>query len=185
MRLCKSCNDRLCRDIRPTPTLRFFCFASLFNSSIRREVGPSAVTGFSMKTLMPFSMAYLKCTPAERQRRGENGDIALLETVDRTLVGIKADVFAVVGHIHLILVFSLEGIVGAVETVLENIGHGNELGRTALRHGVGRGAATAPAATDQRDLELVTPRRVNVGKDDTRQGRRGSELAGSFEKLPA
>lgn len=134
---------------------------------------------------MPFSMAYLKCTPAERQRRGENGDIALLETVDRTLVGIKADVFAVVGHIHLILVFSLEGIVGAVETVLENIGHGNELGRTALRHGVGRGAATAPAATDQRDLELVTPRRVNVGKDDTRQGRRGGELAGSFEKLPA
>ncbi len=38
-------------------TLRFFSCAFLFSSSIRTLVGASTVTGFSMKTLSPFSMA--------------------------------------------------------------------------------------------------------------------------------
>ena len=62
MRLCSSCKAWLWRDMRPTPTLMFFADACFARSSIRREVGPSAVSGFSMNTLMPFSMAYLKCT---------------------------------------------------------------------------------------------------------------------------
>ena len=45
------------RDIKPTPTLRFFAPASSASLSMRREVGPSAVTGFSMKTFSPFWMA--------------------------------------------------------------------------------------------------------------------------------
>ena len=43
--------------IRPTPTLRFFLTDSSASASILRVVGPSTVTGFSMKTLRPFSMA--------------------------------------------------------------------------------------------------------------------------------
>jgi hypothetical protein len=42
-------------DANLDPLLRAF----LFSSNMRREVGPSTVTGFSMNTLMPFSMAYL------------------------------------------------------------------------------------------------------------------------------
>jgi hypothetical protein len=44
------------RDFHP------FFFASSFSASIRRAVGPSVHTGFSMKTLTPLSMAYLKWT---------------------------------------------------------------------------------------------------------------------------
>ena len=44
-------------DIKPTPTLRFLAEASSASLSMRREVGPSAVSGFSMKTLRPFWMA--------------------------------------------------------------------------------------------------------------------------------
>ena len=48
------------RDIKPTPTFKFRFVASSESSSIRRLVGPSDVSGFSMNTLSPFSMAYLK-----------------------------------------------------------------------------------------------------------------------------
>ena len=53
---------RAWRDIRPTPHFSFFASACFASSNIRRLVGPSAVTGFSMKTFRPFSIAYLKCT---------------------------------------------------------------------------------------------------------------------------
>jgi hypothetical protein len=45
------------RHIRPTPTFMFFLTDSSPSFSIRRVLGPSTVTGFSMKTLIPFSMA--------------------------------------------------------------------------------------------------------------------------------
>jgi len=42
------------RDIKPTPTLMFLAFASSASLIIRTEVGPSAVSGFSMNTFSPF-----------------------------------------------------------------------------------------------------------------------------------
>ena len=42
------------RHISPTPTLRFFLADSSARASIFRVLGPSTVTGFSMKTLTPF-----------------------------------------------------------------------------------------------------------------------------------
>ena len=57
MRSASSCSARLCRDINPTPTLRFLAVASSASLNILREVGPSAVSGFSMKTFSPFWMA--------------------------------------------------------------------------------------------------------------------------------
>jgi len=43
--------------MRPTPTLRFFWMDFSARASIFLEVGLSTVTGFSMKTFSPFSMA--------------------------------------------------------------------------------------------------------------------------------
>ena len=45
------------RHMSPTPTLRFFFVASSASFNILLVVGPSTVTGFSMKTLMPLAMA--------------------------------------------------------------------------------------------------------------------------------
>ena len=67
MRLKSSPRASQWRHIRPTPTLRFFFFASSLRANIRRVEGPSGVSGFSMKTLTPFSMAFLKCTQRKAQ----------------------------------------------------------------------------------------------------------------------
>jgi hypothetical protein len=45
------------RAVGPTPTLRFFFVAASPSVNIRLDVGPSTVTGFSMKTFRPFSIA--------------------------------------------------------------------------------------------------------------------------------
>ena len=55
------------RHIRPTPTLRFFCAERSASASIFRVLGPSTVVGFSMKTLMPLSMAWPKWTQRNAQ----------------------------------------------------------------------------------------------------------------------
>ena len=47
---------------RPTPTLRFFSFAALAALRTRRTPGASTATGFSMKTCLPCSTAYSKCS---------------------------------------------------------------------------------------------------------------------------
>ncbi len=62
IRFSNSCLARQCRTINPTPTFRFFFFASSFSASIRFVVGPSTVTGFSMNVCRPLSMACVNCT---------------------------------------------------------------------------------------------------------------------------
>src|SRR6185503_13566304 len=112
--------------MRPTPTLRFFSEACFARSSIRREVGPSAVTGFSMNTLSFFSIAYWKCT--QRKASGVvKMDVAGTQGINGVLVAIEADEFAVVRHIDLAGHGTLlQSVKAAVETVLEHIRHGHE-----------------------------------------------------------
>ena len=57
MRSSSSWRARQWRTISPTPTFRFFCTLSSPSLSMRRVVGPSTVTGFSMKMFRPLSMA--------------------------------------------------------------------------------------------------------------------------------
>jgi hypothetical protein len=57
MRSYSSRRPRQWRTISPTPTFRFFSTDRSASSSIRSDVGASTVTGFSMNTFSPFSMA--------------------------------------------------------------------------------------------------------------------------------
>ena len=52
-----SCIARLCLDMRPTPTLMPAFSEASARASMRRLLGPSTVTGFSMKTWRPFLSA--------------------------------------------------------------------------------------------------------------------------------
>ena len=58
----------------PTPTFKFFFFASSASASILRVLGPSTEIGFSMKTLRPRSIASRKKT----QRKA--GGVAMIAT---------------------------------------------------------------------------------------------------------
>ena len=110
--------------------------------------------------------------PAKARGRGKNGHVARLQAVDRLLVGVQSDELAIVGHVDLMAQLLLQILVTAREPVLEGIGHGHELDRTVLhRQGVGRGAGAPAAATDQRNLNRVVLRGVDVRDGDRRQGR--------------
>jgi hypothetical protein len=115
MRWAKFLQRRLWRHIKPTPTLRFLAEASSASLSMRREVGPSAVSGFSMNTWSPFWMAYAKWTQPERQRRGKNGNIARLQAIHRVLIGVESDEPALRRHVHDGAIILAQGLVAFIE----------------------------------------------------------------------
>ena len=90
------------RHISPTPTFWFFLTDSLASSNILTEVGASTDTGFSMNTLSPLSMAYLKWTQRNTGGVAKNHDVARLQAVHRFLVAVEADEPAVLRHVDLL-----------------------------------------------------------------------------------
>ena len=123
--------------------------------------------------------------PAEGERRGEDGHISRAQRVDGTLIAVEAEELAVVRNIHLRADGAfLQGVVAAVELVLEDIGHRDQLDRAFLdvQRVVHRSAA-ATAAADQRDLDGLAVLRVNVREGDARERGDGGDLAGSFEEI--
>ena len=121
--------------------------------------------------------------PAERQRRGEDRDVARLQAVHRLLVGVEADELAILRHVHLVAELLLDVPIAAVEAILEDIGHGHQLDGTALdRHGVGRCAAAAAAAADQGHLDRVVLGGMDMRDHRGRQGRGGGDAAGILQR---
>src|SRR5205814_2244567 len=90
--------------------------------------------------------------PAERERRRENGDVALLQRVHRFLEGVEADELRIVRYIDVGACFAFDRVKAGVHAVLENIRHGGELDGAFLdAKSVGGGAGAATAAAHQSD----------------------------------
>ena len=124
--------------------------------------------------------------PAKRRGRGENGDIARLQTIHRFLVGVEADELAVRRHVHLARELLLQ--IGQVfcEPLRKDVGHGDQLGRTALDgERVRRGAAAPSAAADQGDLDQVGARGVDGGNGHVGQSRSRRQFAGGLHEFTA
>ena len=136
-------------------------------------LGPSTVTGFSMKTLTPFSMAYLNCT----QRNA--GGVAIvtmsprIEGIDRQLVGVEADEFLRLRDVHLVRELGHERRVARLESVVKHVRHRDEFGRSLLaRESVLQCAGAASAASDESNLNRVVFTRRRHGAGSVRQARR-------------
>ncbi len=112
--------------------------------------------------------------PTKRKWRGKDRDVAGLEAVHRLLVSVEADEFAVFRHFDQFakLLAALKRVITALEPALEDIRHGDEFDRAVFDgECVTRGAGTAIAAADQRDLDGIVLRTVDVGKGHARQDR--------------
>ena len=97
----------------------------------------------------------------EAGRRCEDDKIA--STVDGFLVGVEAPEHGVRRDFQLILVLTLEFVIGAFDFVFEGIGKGDHLDAGAHVHGLtGRSCATSTAAY-QGDLDLIGSRGMYVG----------------------
>ncbi len=124
--------------------------------------------------------------PAEGRRRGQDHHIARPETIHRFLVGVEVDELAVVGNVHLLAQRPLQVAVAVLQTIRENVGHGDELGRAVLAlEGVLGGAGAAAAASDQSYLDSLAGACVDVWDGQAGQGRRHGELAGRSQHFAA
>src|SRR6185437_2995608 len=80
----------------------------------------------------------------------------------------------------------LEEAVTAVESIGENVGHGDELGRTVLgQQGVLGGAGAATATANQSHLNSVILGGVDVGNGQSGQRRSDGDLAGGLDHVAA
>jgi hypothetical protein len=116
-----------------------------------------------------FFDSVLEVDPAEGERSGEDGHIAFAESVDGVFEGVEAEEFVVV-HFNVAadLGVAFEAGESGVEFVLEDVSHGDEFGAAFLDgESVFGGAATASAAADQGDFDLVAPLGVNSRESDT------------------
>ena len=126
----------------------------------------------------PLLNGVSKMDPAKRQRRGKDRNVAGFQAVHRLLVSVEPDELAVLGHIHQLGVLPFQSVVTALEPVIEDVGHGHELGRTIFdRQRVIGGATAAATAANQGDLDGVVPRRVNAWNGHSRQGRSRGNFA--------
>ena len=126
------------------------------------------------KHVQPLLDCVSKMHPTKRQRRGKDRDVAGLQAVHRLLVSVEADEFAVFRHFDQFakLLAALKRVITALEPVLEDVRHGDEFDRAVFDgESVTHGAGTATAAADQRDLDGVVLRSVDVGKGHASQGR--------------
>jgi hypothetical protein len=98
--------------------------------------------------------------PAEGRRGGEDGDVlARGEQVDGLLVALEINETTLFRNIHAILELALQALVARLETVLEHVGHTDELDRAGLdaqRIGGSTGSATTRTHQDHVD-------RIGVG----------------------
>src|SRR5262249_21118056 len=109
--------------------------------------------------------------PPKRRRRGEDNDIPGLQAVHRLPVSIEANELSLLGHVHFRTILPFEGVVAALEPMIEDVGHRYQFGRAIIDgECVPGGAAPASAAADQCELNRVVLRRMHVWKNHTGKG---------------
>ena len=148
-----------------------------------RTIGGERLLHEHIETLLD---GILEMNPAKRQRRGEDGHVALLQGIHRVLVAVEADEFLVIRHIDHFAVPLLQFAVAVLELVLEHIDHrGQRDGAAFGGKSVACRARAAATAPDERELNGVVSRRVNVRQRHAGQRGSGCELAGVLDELPA
>ncbi len=123
----------------------------------------------------------------ERRRRGEEGDIAGPQAVERLLVGLEPSEDPVVGHVDPILELLFDRPLDDLGTVGEHVRERHHAG-FAAGHGerVDRRTAPAASAADHRDANLIAASSVHAGHCDTGQsGGSGDLPGGRTEELTA
>jgi hypothetical protein len=142
--------------------------------------------GLFHEHIQPFGDGVGKMHPTKCRRRRQNHDVAGLQTIHGLFVAVETDKFAIRRHVDFVTVLAFNSIVAAVELVFENIRHGDQLQRPAVAgKRIGRGAAAAPAATDQCNLDQLGARGVDLGERYAGQSRRGRDAARGLDKLAA
>ena len=117
--------------------------------------------------------------PAEGRRRGKNHHVARLQTIHRLPVAVEADELAVLGYVDLVAALLLQLLEASLETVLKDVGHGDQFDRAAGGgQGVGRRAGAAPAAADQRDPNRIAAGGVGHAGRIELQRQRGARRGG-------
>ena len=127
-----------------------------------------------------------KMHPAKSWWSGENGHISRIEAVDCLFITIEANELAVIRHLHLIFVASVQGIETPIQTVLVNICHGYQFGRAVgNRKGIGCRSSASATATYQGHLHCFTPLSVHMRQGHPGEGTGSRHLAGCLEKFTA
>jgi hypothetical protein len=126
--------------------------------------------------------------PAKGQGRGQNHNIARFQAIHRLFVTIKSNEPPLVRHINrgLTGLVRAQSVIAAIQTILKNVGHGDQFNRAAFdAHGLGRRACAPSAATDQRHLDGVVAGGVDIRDGHARQGGSSGHAAGGFDKFAA
>ena len=122
--------------------------------------------------------------PAERGRRGEDGDVAGLEAVDRLAVPSKPMNWRSCGTSIWTANCCRRRPWLSASFGREDVGHGDQLDGAVLdAERVFRGAGAAAAAADQRELDGVVLRRMDMRKGHAGQGGHPGDAAAIGQEL--
>src|SRR5262245_44561395 len=106
IRWCSSCKARLCRDIKPTPTFRFFAgfFSKLEHPPRSRAIRSQRFLHEDVEALLD---GITKMNPAKSQRGRENDHVAGFEAIHGLLVTVESHELAIFGNVHLVVALFL------------------------------------------------------------------------------
>ena len=143
-----------------------------------------------------FLHCILQVRRAESGVRGQHGDVAGPQAINGMAVGIEAQETALGRHVNPLAQRLGQGVVGLINLLLPDVGHGDELDwaagtrkrgplgaavvaqdKSARRHGIGHGPTAASAAADQGEPNRVVLGGVHVRQRHACQGRGRGEPA--------
>ncbi len=166
--------------------LRFFFFRRFTQPENPLNASRVGRKGFFHEHVHALRNRILQMRGTKGRVRGQQDDIAGAQAVDRVSVSIEAEKAPVRRHVHERTILRAEGVMGAVELALDEVGHCGEFRRPARGlERIGHGAGAASAATDERQADGVVIARVNPGNRHAGQCGSAGELPALREKLAA
>src|SRR6266511_3408360 len=140
--------------------------------------------GFFHEHIEAFLNRVGEMHPTKRWRRCQDHNVTWFQAVHRLLVSVEAEKSPVLGYLHFCGKLPRDCRVLFTEALWKHVGHGDELGASALdRQRISRGIRAASTATDEGDLQGIAFRSVNVRNSDSRQGRGRSNFPGVFDEF--
>jgi hypothetical protein len=170
------------RHISPTPTFRF-----RFTQG-QHPPGAGTVDRDRLfhEHIQPLGNRIGEVHPAKGRWGGQDDDVARLQDVHRLLVTVEADELAILGHIDLLVEPRLELVVARLDALLEDVGHGDQLGRAVLAvHRVARSPGPPATRPDQGDLERVVFSGVRPGQHQPANRASDGRGTGALEQIAA
>ena len=159
----------------------FFSLIFLADSMTERTPAGSVATGFFGEDVLARFDGGGDVHRPEAGRRREDHQVDI--GGEHFLVGVEADEAHVILDLELVAERSLERILGTIETILEQVAHGDEFDVVVMEQAVARGAGASSAAADERDAEFFRTGGVDEVGAEGRERRRRADGGGGFEHV--